>query len=424
MNQTTKSTIILGGGFTGLFTALHLSHNEYPQSITLIDRNDRFSFNPMMYEYLSGEMSDEQVYPRYLDLLEGSGVRFVRDTAISVDLQHKYLRLASGLNYNYDNLVLALGSVGSFFGVEGAKEHSFLFRTGEQAIQLGNHLRECLQKATQIESKEQRCNLLTVAIVGAGASGVELAATLADLLPLWYQELGGNTEEIRIVLINRAHEILQGSNFNQDIEDNSIQNTAMEALNNRSIPVKFLFGASVTEVFEGGLEYQKNGLTKTLSAATVAWTAGVAVNPLIKDLAVSAEYKSKKGYLIVEPTMQLSEYPEVFAGGDCALRSENDLPQTAQVAYQEGKAIADNLLALAKGQELSVADINLRGTLLKLGLGESVANLFDRYQIKGKPGHLIRESTYLTLLPNPIHNFKATTSWLIDEIFEQNSKIA
>ncbi len=284
MNQTTKSTIILGGGFTGLFTALYLSHNKYPQSVTLIDRNDRFSFNPMMYEYLSGEMSDEQVYPRYLDLLEGSGVRFVRDTAISVDLQHKYLRLASGLNYNYDNLVLALGSVGSFFGVEGAKEHSFLFRTGEQAIKLGNHL--------------------------------------------------------------------------------------------------------------------------------------------IKDLAVSPEYQSLKGYLIVEPTMQLPEYPEVFAGGDCALRNEHDLPQTAQVAYQEGKAIADNLLASAKGQELSVAEVNLRGTLLKLGLGESVANLFNRYQIKGKPGHLIRQSTYLTLLPNPIHNFKATTSWLIDEIFEQNSNFA
>ena len=69
------------------------------------------------------------------------------------------------------------------------------------------------------------------------------------------------------------------------------------------------------------------------------------------------------------------------------------------------------MLAFAKGQELSVVDVNLRGTLLKLGLDESVANLFDRYQIKGKPGHLIRESTYLTLLPNPIHNFKATTSW-------------
>ncbi|MEM8676135.1 MAG: hypothetical protein AAGF83_20040 [Cyanobacteria bacterium P01_G01_bin.67] len=97
------------------------------------------------------------------------------------------------------------------------------------------------------------------------------------------------------------------------------------------------------------------------------------------------------------------------------------MPQTAQVAYQEGKAIRLSAIALDKGKELSAAEVSLRGTLLKLGLGESVANLFDRYQIKGRLGHTIRETTYLTLLPTPVHNFKATTSWLIDEIFEQNN---
>lgn len=95
---------------------------------------------------------------------------------------------------------------------------------------------------------------------------------------------------------------------------------------------------------------------------------------------------------------------------NCALNNGEDLPQTAQVAYQEGKAIADNLLALAEKKELSEANVSLRGTLLKLGLGESVANLFNSYQIKGKLGHTIRETTYLTLLPTPVHNFKATTS--------------
>ena len=423
MSQTANSTIILGGGFTGLFTALHLSHNKYPKSITLIDRNDRFSFNPMMYEYLSGEMSDEQVYPRYLDLLEGSGVRFVQDSIVSIDLSGKCIKLASELNYTYDNLVLALGSVGGFFGIEGAKEHTFLFRTGEQAIKLGRHLRECLQKATQTKDKTKRRKLLTVAIVGAGASGVELAATLADLLPVWYKELGGDTEEIRIVLINRSHEILKGSE-NSKNTNNSIHDTAIKALKNRNIPVEFLFGASVTQVYSDRLKYQTDNSTDILSAATIAWTAGVTVNPLIKDLAISEKHKTKGGYLLVKPTMQLPEYPEVFAGGDCAINSQEDLPQTAQVAYQEGKAIANNLSALAKGTELSAANVSLRGTLLKLGLGESVANLFDRYQIKGKLGHAIRNSTYLTLLPTPVHNFKATTGWLIDEIFEQNTSVA
>ena len=423
MSQSTRSTIILGGGFTGLFTALHLSQSKYPHEVTLIDRNDRFSFNPMMYEYLSGEMGDEQIYPRYLDLLEGSGVRFVRDSITSVDLPEKCVQLASGLNYTYNNLVLALGSVGSYFGIAGAKEHTFLFRTGEQAIALGRHLRECLQNATQTKDEAKRRQLLTVAIVGAGASGVELAATLADLLSIWYEELGGNTAEIRIVLINRSEGILGGSGHSKDTK-NDIQDTALKALKNRRLPIEFLFNASVTQVYEDRVEYKKEEEIDSLPAATIAWTAGVVVNPIINSLAIAEEHKTKRGYLLANPTMQLPEYPEVFAGGDCALNSDRDLPQTAQVAYQEGKAIADNLIALAKGKDLSDADVSLRGTLLKLGLGEGVANLFDRYQIKGKPGHLVRNSTYLTLLPTPIHNFKATSSWLIDEIFEQHGDVA
>ena len=420
MSQATDSTVILGGGFTGLFTALHLSYHKYPKTVTLIDRNDRFSFNPMMYEYLSGEMGDEQVYPRYLDLLEGSGVRFIQDTAASINLSERFVSLESGLCYDYDNLVLALGSVGSFFGIEGAKEHSFLFRTGEQAIALGRHLRERLQKASQTKDESQRRQLLTIAIVGAGASGVELAATLADLLPIWYEELGGDKSEIRIVLINRSHEILKGSDKSKNVK-NSIHDTVSKALKRRNVPVEFLFGASVSKVYSDRLEYQKEDNTETLCAETICWTAGVSANPLIKNLPISEDYKTRRGYLQVEPTMQLPEYPEVFAGGDCALNNAEDLPQTAQVAYQEGKAIADNLIALAKGKKLSEADVSLRGTLLKLGLGESVANLFDRYQIKGKAGHTIRSSTYLTLLPTPVHNFKVTTGWLIDEIFEQHN---
>lgn len=166
-----------------------------------------------------------------MDLLEGSGVRFVQDTVKSIDLHHKTVSLVSELCYKYDNLVLALGSVGNFFGIEGAKEDSFLFRTGEQAIALGRHLRERLQKASQTKDESQRRKLLTVAVLGAGASGVELAATLADLLPIWYRELGGNKEEIRIVLINRSHEILKGSDKSKKAE-NTIRDTAAKALKN------------------------------------------------------------------------------------------------------------------------------------------------------------------------------------------------
>jgi NADH dehydrogenase len=92
------------------------------------------------------------------------------------------------------------------------------------------------------------------------------------------------------------------------------------------------------------------------------------------------------------------------------------------VAYQQGYAIARNLYSLALGYDPKPAHINLRGTLLKLGLDNGVANLFDTIELNGEVGHLIRQGTYLELLPTPIHDFKATTEWLKDEIFDLHAR--
>ena len=96
MNNTTTPTIIVGGGFVGLFSALHLSHRHYPDPIILIDPQERFVFKPLLYEYLTGEMQDEQVLPRYEELLEGSNIALVQDKVTAIDFQQRLLTLASG----------------------------------------------------------------------------------------------------------------------------------------------------------------------------------------------------------------------------------------------------------------------------------------------------------------------------------------
>jgi NADH dehydrogenase len=109
------------------------------------------------------------------------------------------------------------------------------------------------------------------------------------------------------------------------------------------------------------------------------------------------------------------DYPEVFAAGDCVSVQDNPKPALAQIAYQQGAAIAHNLIAQGQNQPLICPDPQLRGTLMKLGLGNGAANLFDKVQIDGKVGDLLRNATYLELLPTPLHNFKATTQWLEEE---------
>lgn len=418
MSHSTDPTIILGGGFTGLFTALHLSHLHYSQPALLIDQQERFSFNPLLYEFLSGEMKDDQVWPRYEGLLKDRDVKFVQDTVEAIDLEQRQVKLASGLSYNYRYLVLALGSCLGYFGVEGAKEHSLAFRNGEQVVALSIHLRDCLQRASQTADLQQRRTLTTIAVVGAGPSGVELATTIADLLPNWYSEMGGNPQEIRVVIIERDTEILGGRGNSKS----SLHDTAQKALLERNVPVELLLGAKVCAVHPDQIEFQRDEQSETIPTATIIWTAGTTALPVIKDLPISDDKRDRTGALHVTPTLQLLDFPEVLAGGDCAAQVEKPLPPTAQVAYQQGYAIARNLKALSEGNELREAEVNLRGTLMKLGVGESAAYLFDRYYVGGKFGHLIRQATYLELLPTPIHNFKVTGKWLVDEIFQHFSE--
>ncbi|MBD2207911.1 NAD(P)/FAD-dependent oxidoreductase [Calothrix sp. FACHB-1219] len=414
MQQASNPTVILGGGFAGLFTALHLSQQNYPHPIILIEQRDRFSFKPLLYELLSGELHSEQVYPRYKELLAGSSVNFVQDTVEFIDLDQRQVTLDSGKVFRYSHLVLALGSKTTYFNTPGAAEYAMPFTSGEQAIALRKHLRHRLHQAIQTDDSARRQLLLTVAIIGAGPAGIELACTLADLLPIWYDELGGDAAEIRVFLVNRSREILKG-----DVNSH-LRCTVQTALKNRVVPVDFIFDAAVSKIQADGIEYQKQDKIQILQAGTIVWTAGTAPNPLLMDLPVP----HNRGRLLVTPTLQIPDFPEVFAAGDCATDAENPQPPTAQVAYQQGKAIAVNLKRMREGKLTVPMPISMRGTLMKLGLNESVANLFNKVQIKGQPGHLIRQGTYLELLPNPAHNHKVTAEWLTDELFQRHRPVS
>ncbi|MGV2829590.1 NAD(P)/FAD-dependent oxidoreductase [Myxosarcina sp. GI1(2024)] len=413
MNHFIRQTVILGGGFTGLYAALRLRRSNYSQSIILIDRQECFRFRPLLYEYFSSQMDARQVMPKFEELLTGSGVIFLRDTVETVDLERREVRLASGRVCPYSHLVIALGSVTGYFGVEGAKEYALPFREGKDAIALDFRLRKCLNQAIQSTNLEERQKLLTSVVVGGGPTGVELAATLADLVPNWYRELGGNPQEVRIILLSRSANILEGD-LNKPLRD-----LALVELENRAVPVELLTEATATAVRRDALEYEHENEMRTIATATVLWTAGTATHPLVKKLPIPDPQRDRRGRLLIEPTMQLVGFTEVFAGGDCAALVDGDLPPTAQVAHQQGTAIAQNLQALAEGREPRPADVTIKGSLMKLGLEKAAANLLGRFEINGELGHLIRQGIYMNVLPTPFHDLKMTAKWIDEAIFER-----
>lgn len=411
MTQFDDSILILGGGFTGLFTALHLGQSDCPLPVRLIDRETRFIFKPLLYELMSGESPVNMVWPRYEDLLAHRDASFLLGNIEDIDLCKRRVSLDSGLEYSYRYLVLGLGDVTGYFGVPGAEDYAVSFRSAEDALDLAKRLRQQLQRAQQAETEAERRKLSTVAIVGAGPTGTELAATLADLLPQWYESLQGDPSELSVTVIQRGDEILKGA------VGKNLRSTAEQALGKRNMPVELQLNASVTEVREGELVFEQDGVEKTVLAETIVWTAGSTTHPLIQSLPVKA--RDRRGRLEVTPTLQLAEFPEVFAGGDCSVNPKDPMPATAQVAYQQGEAIANNILADLAGKPMSPSKATLRGTLLKLGMEESVAALFDKFEIKGHLGEVVRHGTYINLLPTPARNLKVGSEWLSDELFEQ-----
>ena len=415
MNETKYPTVILGGGFVGLFTALYLCHHNYPVPTLLIDQGWNFTFKPLLYEFLSGEMNTQLILGRYDDLLKHTGIAFVQDTIAQIDLNQQQIHLASGLRYEYENLVLALGSVTNYLEVPGAKDHTLAFRTAEEAMALSRHLRDRLQQASQTPDPERRQQMLTVAILGAGRSGVELAGTLADLLPQWYAPLSEAVAEIRIVLIQRGSEILKG-------DPEKLRETVETSLQQRASRVEVWLESEVKSVGSGEVELLRHNQSETLTAGTIIWTTGTAPHPLIKALPIPNEHRDHSGRLHVTPTLQLPDFPNVFAAGDCIINPDHPLPMIAQVAYQQGAVIAYNLQALVENRLFTPSDVKLRGTLMKLGLAESVAEIFDLIEVKGNLGHLIRQATYIEMLPTPARNFEATAEWLSEEVFHRIMK--
>ncbi|NEP18810.1 MAG: NAD(P)/FAD-dependent oxidoreductase [Leptolyngbya sp. SIO4C1] len=411
MTVSSPSVLIAGGGFTGLFAALQLSRLGCELPVTLIDQSPRFVFKPLLYDLLSGEVEADMAWPRYDDLLSDTSVRFVCNSIQQVDLLNRQVVLSDGSGYAYDYLVLGLGGTAGYFGIPGAQDNTFKFRQADDALALGRHLQQCLQRAAQSPTGAERAAQLTVTLVGAGPSGIELAATLADLLPQWYDRFDGDSCDIEIIVLQRNGEILEG------VRSEQLREIARAALGNRRIAVDLRLDAEVQAVEPGRLYYYQDGANHIIETETVIWTAGNSLHPLIQSLPVAQ--RDRRGRLRTEPTLQLPEYPEVFAGGDCAVMAARPWPATAQVAYQQGMAIASNLALMSKGKPPEPIDISLRGTLLKLGMETGAAELYNRFEVKGYPGHLIRHATYLSLLPTPVRNLKVGAEWITDEVFKQ-----
>ncbi len=356
--------IIIGGGFGGLYTARHLDDifDNDEVEITLINRTNYFLFTPLLHEVATGGLTPDSIVEPIREVLRGGSVSFVEDTVIDIDRSSKKVKTTSSM-FNYDYLVIATGSETNYFNTPGAVEHSFNLKNLSDAVALRNHLIETCERAVQTRNKD----LLVTSVIGAGPTGVELAAEIQEYMQhtlcIYYKNSGFKKDDIKVNLITATSDLI--SQFPQKMRDE-----AAKEISKRGIGI--ISNSIVTKV-EPNLLTFKSG--NTLKTHTIIWVAGVTAG--------------KEGRLEINKYLQTNN-TEVFALGDSAGKD----PMLAQVAVQQAKIVAKNIRALVKGENMVEFIFTQRGLLISIGQLFAIGNFFG-FTFKGKIMWWIWRTIYL-----------------------------
>jgi NADH dehydrogenase len=390
--------VILGGGFGGLFTALDLAGSG---EVILVSEADHFIFTPMLYEYMSGEVEAWHIAPPYDELLDDN-VRFIQSAVSSVDLGSQIVSLKTGEKLEYDVLVLALGGITNYWGIEGAEAFTLPFRKLAHADALRARMVRALDHIPPEMSPQDVRREVTFAVVGAGASGCELSTKMADLLLDAFKRRALHGEP-RVLVLEMGDRVVPGMGDQiRDFVDDALRESHVE-VHTRTRVVK---------VTADELTFEHEGRLESLKTAGVVWTAGVRINPVIEQLEVE---KTKRGLLVVKPTLQLSQHFNVFALGDIALYPDATptLAGTAQLAFQQASLAARNIKAFNEGREMRSKHFEELGEAISLGT-ERAAVLTGGKAFGGALARQARFALYTSRLPTWHHRLRVGASWFFE----------
>ena len=387
MTQQPARICILGGGFGGLYTALRLSQLPWEPlqkpEIVLVDQRDRFVFLPLLYELLTGELQTWEVAPPFSELLATTGIQFRQTAVTGIDPEAQRVYLADEQVLPYDRLVLALGGETPLTMAPGTAEHAIAFRTIDDVYRLQERLR--VLEASPVDR-------IRVAVVGGGYSGVELACKLADRL--------GDRGRVRLVEL--SDQILRTSpEYNRE--------TATKALEKRGVWVDLETKVASIGAETITLEYKGN--VDTLPVDVVMWTVGTQVPDVVKALPLK---HNERGQLVVGPTLQVVDRPDIFALGDLAECRDAEgqlVPANAQVAFQQADYAGWNIWASLSDRPLLPFRYQHLGEMLALGNTEATLTGMG-VKLDGSAAYIVRRLAYLYRMPTFDHQLRVGLNWV------------
>jgi NADH:ubiquinone reductase (H+-translocating) len=377
--------VILGGGFGGLNAAQKLK--RAPVEVTLIDRRNFHLFQPLLYQVATGSLSPGEIAAPLRGVLSRQkNAQVLLGEAVDVDPDAKRVILRDGAVFDYDSLIVATGSQTSYYGNDGWREWAPSLKTVEEATAIRHKILYAFEWAERSATEDEARAWLTFVIVGAGATGLELAGALAEIanetLKNDFRRI--NPKEARIILMEGGNRVL--TTYPEDLSAKA------EKLVER-LGVEVMKDVMVTDVDTNGVTYKSKKGIERLSARTVLWAGGVMATEFGKRLADRTKAETdRSGRIKVEPDLTVPNYPDIFIIGDLASLagpSGKPLPGVAQFAIQGGAYAAKAIRVRLKGEQALPPFRYLdKGDLAVIGRAAAVANIFGLH-VSGLPAWLI-----------------------------------
>ena len=357
MNQAVKPrVVILGGGFGGMAAAQALGNSAH---VTVVDRHNYQTFLPLLYQVsTAGLAADHVAYPIRGALQKTAG-RFRMASPISIDHRNKTVKLDSSEVLPFDHLIVAMGSVTADFGTPGVAEHALGMKSIHEALTIRAEVMRRFEDLCRFEDDTR----LSIAVVGGGPTGVEMAGALAELVrgPLRHDQAHA-AKHIDITLIEAGEHILP-------MFDPSLSIKSVRAL--EKLDVKVMTNSAVKKVTSDTI-YLRDG--SSIPAEITIWAAGVKGAPVINDLTLPVVGNR----LEVNTTMQVTNYPYIWAIGDLAGAKGKDgkfLPMVAPVAMQQGRFVAAQIKRVSAAKELKIFSYKDKGSMATIGRHKAIVQV-------------------------------------------------
>lgn len=408
-----KRILILGGGFAGLYAALHLEKTlarDPDIEVTLVNRENFFLFTPMLHEVAASDLDMTHIVNPIRKFFKH--VQFFEGDVESIDLSGRKVVVSHGINahhheLHYDHLLITLGSVTNFFNLPGLAERALTMKSLGDAIHLRNRLIQNLEEADFERSRDQREPLLTFVVAGGGFAGVETIAGVNDFVREaveFYPHL--REENIRMVLVHPGAIVLPELG-------EKLGAYAQRKLAERKVEIRV--NTRVTGFTGEGVALSDGSVIRT---NTLVWTAGTSPNLLLQKMPCEKD----RGRLKVNSMMEVPGWPGVWALGDCAVVPEptgKPYPPTAQHAIRQGKVVAQNVAAAIRGGRKRPFVFSTLGQLAAIGRRTGVASVFG-FNFSGFIAWWMWRTIYLSKLPRFEKKLRVALDWTLDLIFTKD----